>query len=497
MARLDRLGPAPKEVAQIAAAIGREFSYQLLAPIAARHDNDLAMALGLLGSAGLVFARGTPPTATYLFKHALVRDAAYASLLRRRREELHARIGKVLEEQFPEIRDTQPEILAHHFTEAGLVDPAMEFWQRAGVRSVSRSAHAEAAGHFECALRLLAKLPRSSERDERDLELTLALTVPLIAVHGFGSLRVEECALRAKELSDKLHGSSRRFAALRVAWNSCLMRQALPKTVQLARELLDLADGGDDPAKLAIARRALGYSLFVAGEFGGAVELLDRGIALADTLSDHEFAIYGEHPGMVCRIYAGQAKIIMGYPQTGARLIEAAIAHARREENAHSLAWALGVAAHSSTTQYETQTAIRFASEATDTAGEHRLPQWLALGERCKGLAMHQLGDFAAGIDLQLLGMKRWYETGAVLHTTHCELYLAESFLREAQAIPARVHLERARAHRASYGEEYLAAEIERLESLLAKSAQAPAEVVEEYLLSSLLIARRQGGPPF
>jgi len=341
MARLDRLGPAPKEVAQIAAAIGREFSYQLLAPIAARHDNDLAMALGLLGSAGLVFARGTPPTATYLFKHALVRDAAYASLLRRRREELHARIGKVLEEQFPEIRDTQPEILAHHFTEAGLVDPAIEFWQRAGVRSVSRSAHAEAAGHFECALRLLAKLPHSSERDERDLELTLALTVPLIAVHGFGSLRVEECALRAKELSDKLHGSPRRFAALRVAWNSCLMRQALPKTVQLARELLDLADGGDDPAKLAIARRALGYSLFVAGEFGGAVELLDRGIALADTLSDHEFAIYGEHPGMVCRIYAGQAKIIMGYPQTGARLIEAAIAHARREENAHSLAWAV------------------------------------------------------------------------------------------------------------------------------------------------------------
>src|SRR5262249_34518865 len=159
------------------------------------------------------------------------------------------------------------------------------------------------------------------------------------------------------------------------------------------------------------------YSLFVAGELGEAIELLDGAIALADTLSDHQFAIYGEHPGMVCRIYAGQTKILMGYPETAARLIEAAIAHARREENAHSLAWALGVAAHSSITQHETQTTIRFASEAIDTAGEHRLPQWLALGERCKGSAMHQLGDFAAGMELQLLGVKRWYETGAMLHT--------------------------------------------------------------------------------
>jgi predicted ATPase len=275
------------------------------------------------------------------------------------------------------------------------------------------------------------------------------------------------------------------------------MRQPLANTVQLARELLELAKGDDDPVKLTVACRALGYSLFVAGEIGGALEHLDRGIALADTLSDQHFAIYGEHPGMVCRIYAGQIKIIMGYPETGARFIEAGIAHARREENAHSLAWALAVAAQSHLTQHETQTAIRFASETIETAREHRLPQWLALGERCKGSAMHELGDFCSGMDLQLLGVKRWYETGARLHTTSFELHLADSFLREGQLTPARIHLERAQAHRASYGEEYLAAEIERLEGLVAQSTQAPVKTVEEYLVRSLLIARRQGARLF
>ena len=196
---------------------------------------------------------------------------------------------------------------------------------------------------------------------------------------------------------------------------------------------------------------------------------------------------------MVCRIYAGQAKILTGFPETGARLIEAAITHARHEKNAHSLAWALGVAAHSFVTQHETQATLCFASEAIDTAGEHRLPQWLALGERCKGWAIHQLGDFSAGLDLQKKGVRRWYQTGAALHTTHCEIILAESLLLEGRPAPARAHLDRARGHCASYGEEYIAAEIERLEAVLLQSEQAPTKIFEEYLTKSLVTARRQG----
>ena len=143
---------------------------------------------------------------------------------------------------------------------------------------------------------------------------------------------------------------------------------------------------------------------------------------------------------MVCRAYGGQAKILMGFPESGMRLIEASIAHARHQNNAHSLAWALGVAAHTSQLQHEPATTARFASEAIEIAREHRLPQWLALGETCKGWAIHQLGDFEGGLNLLRQGVRRWYETGAALHTTRCEICLAESYLlarpRRGGAVP-------------------------------------------------------------
>jgi class 3 adenylate cyclase len=318
-ARLDRLGPTAKEIAQIGAAIGREFAYDLIEKVAERPIAELRLGLDRLMEAQLLFCHGVEPQSSYLFKHALVQDAAYSTLLRSQRQKLHARIGKVLEGQFLDTVDTQPEILAHHFTQAGLVERAIEFWHRAGVRNIRRSAHSEAVTHFGCARDLLDKLPPGQKRDERKLELTLALAVPLIAIHGFGSLRVEECALQAKELSDKFPGSSHRFAAQRVAWNSCLLRQPVPKTVVLARDLLRLADADNSPTKLALAHRALGYSMFIAGELREASDILDAGIALADTISGHEFTVYGEHPGMVCRLYSGQVKVLRFFADGAAK----------------------------------------------------------------------------------------------------------------------------------------------------------------------------------
>jgi class 3 adenylate cyclase len=492
IARLDRLGPIAKEVGQVGAVLGREFGYDLIEQVTQRPAAELRLGLDRLAEAGLLFCRGLAPQSSYLFKHALVQDAAYGTLLRARRQELHARIAKVLEDQFPEIIDNQPEILAHHFTQAGLVEPAIQFWRRAGARSIAQSAHAEAAAQFRSALDLMGKLPPGQRRDERDLEVTLALAVPLIAIHGFGSLRVEECAQRAKELSDKLRHSSRRFAARRLAWNSCLMRQPVPKTVTLARELVELAKGDEDPAKLAVAHRALGYSLLMAGELRKAGDILDRGIALADALSDQDFAIYGEHPGMVCRIYEAQAKVLMGFLESGMRLIEAAVAHAREAQNAHALAWALGVAGHICQLQHEPVATACFASEAIEIADENRLPQWIALGERCKGWAIFRLGEREAGLKLQQEGVKRWYDTGAVLHTTQCEIILAESFLRMGEIALARSHLDTARAHRTRYCEDYLGAEIDRLEALLQQHEGAPAKIVEERLINALDTARRQ-----
>ena len=188
MARLDRLGPA-KEVAQIGAAIGRQFSYALLASLVRQREAELGSALDRLIAAGLLFRQGEPPHATYLFKHALVQDTAYGTLLRTQRQELHARIAEVLEQKFQEMVESQPETLAHHYSQAGLVDLAIKFWRRAGARSADRSAHHEAVGHFGCALDLLRKLPPSDQRDERELELTLALVVSVAEVHGIGSIQ--------------------------------------------------------------------------------------------------------------------------------------------------------------------------------------------------------------------------------------------------------------------------------------------------------------------
>ena len=495
-ARLDRL-PDAKQVAQIGAVIGRDFAHTLLITVAQLPEVQLAHGIDSLVASGLAFRRGMPPDAVYTFKHALVRDAAYQTLLRSQRRDLHARIAKALEEGFPEIIDTQPELLAHHFTHAGFTDRAIDFLRRAGLRSVGLSAHSEAGAHFRSALDLLEKLPPSEQRNAQELDLTLNLAVPLIAVHGFGALCVEECALSAMELSDRLQASPSRFTARRLAWNSCLMRQPVSKAIALAEDLASLADRDENLAELAVAHRSLGYSLLIAGEVGAADEMLARGMTLADTIADREFVVYGEHPSMVCRLYGGQAKITAGFPTYGARLVEEAVVHARRGDNVHSLAWALAVASHVFQIHNEAEAAARFASEAIETARDHDLPQWLALGERCMGWAMHRLGEFAAGLNLQRQGVRRWNETGATVHTTHCEVMLAESFLREGRTAEARAHLTAAREHCARYGEVYLAAEIERLESLLLRCEQAAPEIVEEYLVKSLHIARRQGARLF
>ena len=285
IARLDRL-PAAKQVAQIGSVIGREFTHALLIAVAEMPEGQVAYGIDTLVASGLAFRRGMAPDADYTFKHALVRDATYSTLLRSQRQELHGRIGKGLKNVFRRSPVPNRRLLAHHFTQAGVVDRAIEWWRRAGLRSVARSAHSEASAQFEYALDFLGKLPASEQRNAREIDLTLDLAVPLIAVHGFGAPRVEECAFRAMELSGKLHGSPSRFAAHQLAWNSCLMRQPIPRTVALARDLFGLVDHDKSPATIAVAHRALGYSLLVAGEFREADELLARGAAVADTISD-------------------------------------------------------------------------------------------------------------------------------------------------------------------------------------------------------------------
>jgi predicted ATPase len=205
MARLDRLAPV-KELAQIGAVIGREFSYELVAAVAQGPEEELRASLEVLVSSELMFRRSAPPAATYSFKHALVRDAAYESLLRARRQQLHARVAAVLEQQFPDTAAAKPEVVAHHYTEAGLADEAIRYWQMAGKRAAERSANNEAIGHLTKALELLGALPDTPERIPRELKLLTALGPAMMATKGYGAPEVERTYARARELCQQRAG---------------------------------------------------------------------------------------------------------------------------------------------------------------------------------------------------------------------------------------------------------------------------------------------------
>jgi len=275
------------------------------------------------------------------------------------------------------------------------------------------------------------------------------------------------------------------------------MRRPLPQTLQRARDLANLADEEKSPSKVAEACRSLGYSLLIMGEFRDADEILARGAAIADAVADREFTVYGEHPSIVCRIYGGQARMSAGFPESAAQLLATAVGIARRQDNAHSLAWALNVAAHVFTIQKEPRIAMQFASEALAIAHEHSMSQWIALGERCKGWALHCLGYYKSGLNLLMQGIKRWNDTGAKLHKTHCELALVDCLLREGRVAEARVHLGAARSHYTSYAEAYMAAEMDLLEALLLRNEHAAPEMVESHLAKSLNTAREQSARLF
>ena len=269
LARLDRLASV-KDVAQIGAAIGREFSFELLSAVAELPEADLGAALEQLTRAELVFQRGIPPHATYVFKHALVQDAAYTSLVRSRRQQLHGTIARVLETQHPNLATDEPATLAHHYTEAGLPDHAIPLWSAAGQYSVARSSNVEAVGHFGKALGLLSQQPASTKRDRRELELRLQYGLPLIATRGYASDEVERHYRATIDLSRRLSDSDAEFASTRSLWNCVYDRANINESFDLSNQLVQLAEAAASNDKRALAFRALGSTLKSRADFVGA-----------------------------------------------------------------------------------------------------------------------------------------------------------------------------------------------------------------------------------
>jgi class 3 adenylate cyclase/tetratricopeptide (TPR) repeat protein/energy-coupling factor transporter ATP-binding protein EcfA2 len=339
MARLDRLGPA-KEAAQVGGAIGREFSYSLLAAVMDEREVELNSALDRLIAAGLLFRQGAPPHATYLFKHALVRDAAYGTLLREPRRALHARIAEALESQFPEIAEHQPEVLAHHFTAAGLAGRAVDWWEKASEHALARSAYVEAANHLARALEILAAQPESKSRDKREFQLRLRLRPPLYATKGFASPEMEENFARASMLAERLGESGANLRLLRWECTASVVSANTTVTLNHTRQFIELAERAGDTSALVSAHRICGYAHLIRGEICVAREHVERALSLREApCENRQLVEYEFLSEPMTRCIMGLAVQQLGYPDQALNICENALAAAKQEGHQIEIAY--------------------------------------------------------------------------------------------------------------------------------------------------------------
>jgi class 3 adenylate cyclase/predicted ATPase len=344
MARLDRIGSAAKEIAQIGATIGREFSYELLSIVSQRPEPELVGTLGRLVEAGLIFQRGEPPRSSFLFKHGLLQDAAYSTLLRGPRRSLHARIAQAIEETFPEIAESQPELVARHRTEAGLTKPATFYWQRAGELALRRSAGSEALKHFSSALRILEELPDATERWRQELDVRLGLGTALIAAHGFRSMGPEIARHydRAVTLARGLADDKNLFRAMWGSWYANLIAGETAQALEIANELVEVAERLSNPDFMLEAYHSRWASSHVVGLNSITLADAQRGIGLyrADRHHTHAYEFGGHDPGVCAYAHGAITLWVSGFPEQAEQMSVAALELGHRLGHPPSLAHA-------------------------------------------------------------------------------------------------------------------------------------------------------------
>jgi predicted ATPase len=354
MARLDRLGPA-KEVAQIGAAIGRGFSHALVASVAGESGPKLESALDHLVQAGLLFRQGVPPHATYLFKHVLVQDAAYGTLLRGPRRALHARIAEALEGEFAEISESQPELLAHHCTEAGLIDKAASLWGKAGQRSLARSALVEATAQLTRALGQIETLPATPALRREQIKLQVVLLNPLMHIKGYGAAETRAAVDRARLLIDEAEALGEPpedplllFSVLYGSWVAKLVTFDGGALRELAAEFLALAEKKGTTVPLMVGHELTGISLLFTGDIAEGRAHLDQGIALYDP-NEHRplMTRFGQDVGLGMLTRRAQALWLLGYPDAATADTNRGLGYAREIGLAAPLMFALHVTSDS------------------------------------------------------------------------------------------------------------------------------------------------------
>jgi class 3 adenylate cyclase/predicted ATPase len=499
MARLDRLGAA-KEVAQIGAAIGREFSHALLAAVVRKPEAELGSAIGDLIAAGLLFQQGVLPHATYLFKHALVQDAAYGTLLRQPRRALHARIGETLESQFPDIAERQPELLARHCTEAGLIEKAAGLWGKAGQRSLERSALVEATEQLTRALAQIATLPSSPELRREQIGLQVALITPLMHVKGYAAPETKAAAERARLLIEQAEALGEPpedpllllsvlysfWCASFVAFNGDALRE-------LAGQFLALAEKQRAKVALMIGHRIMG-SLLHTGDFAEGRAHLDHAIALYDPAEHRLLATrFGQDVGVATLSYRSWALWMLGYPEAALADASRAVRDAREIGQAATLMYALVHAALTHIHCGDYRAANAEADELVALADEKGASFWKALGMTVQGCILALTGKPADAVRMITSGINALRSTGSTLWMPSHLSYLATAYAALGQFDNAWWCIGEAITAAETTKERWQEADIHRMAGEIELLSLEPnAAKAETYFERALAVAREQ-----
>ncbi len=488
MARLDRLTTA-KEVAQFGAVLGREFPYEWLQAVSPLDETTLHKELTRLVEAELLFRRGLHPQATYIFKHALIQEAAYESLLKSQRQQYHQQIAKALAERFPEIVETKPELLAHHYTAAGLAGQAIPYWYKAGEQARQRSANLEAIAHLTQALELLKMFPDSPEKIQQELLLQITLGPALMTVNGYAAPDVKNAYARARDLCKQIGEASQLFQILAGLWGFYLVRAEYQTAHELADQLLRLAQNAQDSHLLLVAHNALGMTLYGTGEFISAREHLEAGLAFYDPQQHRSLAfLYGQDLGTTCLNYLALTLWHLGYPDLALEKSREALKLTQELPHPFSLAQSLDLASTLHHFRREALAAQEPAEAVIVLSTEQGFPFWLAAGTMLRGWALTEQDQLEEGIAQIEQGLAAFRATGAEITLPYYLAVLAEAYGKNGQAEAGLTVLVEAFALVERNGERFCEAKLYRLKGELlmemakgkpqtAKSANEEAEI--------------------